>query len=340
VAIHVGLIGGGNITDTHARAVRAIPGVEIVAICASSVEKARGLCGRYGGTAYDSVPACLDHRPMDLVAIGSPSGLHAEQGIAAARRRLHVLVEKPMDVTVERADALVAEAEAAGVKLGVFFQDRFEPDVGRLKDLIDGGHLGRPLLVDARVPWYRPPEYYATSRWRGTRALDGGGALMNQGIHTVDLLLWLLGDVARVQGRTATLLHRIEVEDTALALLEFRSGAIGLLAATTAAYPGDPRRVAITGSEGTAVLEQGRLVRMDLRRPAPDMAVTSDGGSCERAASPVVADARLHQAVFEDFLAAIQTGRRPRCDGQDGRRSVALVQAIYDASRTGTRRDL
>src|SRR5437660_11292326 len=183
---------------------------------------------------------------MDLVAIGSPSGLHASHGIAAARRGLHVLMEKPIAILTERADALIAETVKAGVKLGVFFQDRCKPDICRLQRLVDSGVLGTPILADARVKWYRPPEYYAKSSWRGTWALDGGGALINQGVHTVDLLLWLLGDVVRVQARTGTLLHKIEAEDTAAAILEFASGALGILHATTAAYPGYPRRVEIS----------------------------------------------------------------------------------------------
>src|SRR5262249_35962989 len=162
--------------------------------------------------------------------------------------RLHVLVEKPIDISSERADALISKCKEARVKLGVIFQDHFQPDIRRLKQLIGDGVLGKVLLADARVKWFRPPEYYSDSRWRGTWALDGGGALMNQGVHTVDLLLWLLGDVVCVQARTATLLQQIETEDTGLALLDFASGALGVLQATTAAYPGYPRRLEITGT--------------------------------------------------------------------------------------------
>ena len=164
---------------------------------------------------------------MDMVAIGSPSGLHAAQGIAAAQRGLHVLTEKPIDISTERADALIEAAERSGVKLGVMFQDRVKPGIRELREWISTGVIGKPLLVDAQVKWYRPPEYYSGSRWRGTSALDGGGALINQAVHTVDLLLWLLGDVVRVQARTATLLHAIETEDTALAILEFVRRRVG-----------------------------------------------------------------------------------------------------------------
>jgi predicted dehydrogenase len=327
------LIGGGNITETHARAARAIPGVEIAAIYGSHPEKVGALCHAHGGKPYQDFDAFLAHRPMDLVAIGSPSGLHAAHGMAAAERGLHVLTEKPIDINTRRADALIEAAERAGVKLGVMFQDRAKPGIRQLREWITTGVIGKPLLADARVKWYRPPDYYSQSRWRGTLALDGGGALINQAIHTIDLLLWLLGDVIRVQARTATALHKIEGEDTALAILEFSSGMLGVLQATSAAYPGYPRRLELTGSEGTVILEQDRIVAANLRHPQPDRGTNIAPDENQSASSAVVSDYRGHQALFEDFIHAIESGTKPICDGHDGRRSVALVEAIYRADR-------
>jgi len=236
-----------------------------------------------------------------MVVVGTPSGLHAEHARAAARRGLHVLVEKPLDITTERIDALIDECDRARVKLGVIFQDRAAPHLQWLKHLIAQGGLGKPILVSAHVKWYRPPEYYAGSRWRGTWALDGGGALMNQGIHSVDLLLWLLGDVERVYATTRTALHAIEVEDTAVACLEFAGGAVGSLDVATSAFPGFPRRVELTGSEGTIVVERDQVVSVQLRTPlAPP---PPDSGSANASAtSPVVSDARGHRRVLEDFV--------------------------------------
>jgi len=333
---HIGLIGGGNITQTHARAARAIPGVEISAIQGTNSEKIARLCREHGGTSYQDFDAFLKHRPMDLVLIGSPSGLHATQGIAAARQGLHVLTEKPIEINTARADALIEAAKKSNVQLGVIFQDRMKPHIRQLKNWIDQGLLGRPLMVDARVKWYRPPEYYANSRWRGTLALDGGGALINQGVHTVDLLLWLLGDVVRVQARTGTLLHKIEAEDSAAAILEFGNGALGILHATTAAYPGYPRRVEISGTEGTVILEHDRIIAANLRNtPAAVESAALDEN--QSASTAVVSDFRGHQAVLEDFLQAIQQNRTPACDGLEGRRSIALVEAIYRAAKTPDR---
>jgi predicted dehydrogenase len=334
MTIHAGLIGGGNISRTHARAATAIPDVAISAVQGTNSEKVERLCREFGGRPYEDFYRFLAHRPMQMVIIGSPSGLHAEQGIAAARQGLHVLVEKPIDISTQRADALIAECEKAKVKLGVIFQDRFKPAIRRLKHLINDGALGKVLLADARVRWYRPPEYYSASRWRGTWALDGGGALMNQGVHTVDLLLWLLGDVVSVRARTATLLHAIETEDTALALLEFANGAMGVLEATTAAYPGYPRRVGLTGTEGTIVLENDRIVLANLKGKSQDMVSHERDNDNASASSPVVVDFRGHQRAIEDFIHAIQHDHAPACDGREGRRSVALIEAIYDAARS------
>jgi predicted dehydrogenase len=334
---HIGLIGGGNISETHARAARAIPGVEIAAIFGTNAEKVRRLCREHGGKPYVDFDEFLAHRPMELVAIGSPSGLHAEQGIAAARHGLHVLTEKPIDITVQRADALIAATRKADVQLGVFFQDRCKPDIWSIKNAVDAGVLGKPILVDARVKWYRPPDYYANSRWRGTWELDGGGALINQAMHTLDLMLWIFADVKAVQATCKTALHAIEAEDTLIAILEFANGALGILQAATSVFPGYPRRLELTGSEGTVIVEHDRLLTADLKNPSADLLKRSEADKNQSSSSPVVSDARGHQAVLEDFLRAIRTNTKPRCDGEGGRRSLALVQVIYEACRTGKR---
>jgi predicted dehydrogenase len=305
----IGILGAGGISDTHARAALAIDGVEVVAVHGTNRDKAAALARATGAAVHDSFDAFLAH-PMDIVAIGSPSGVHADQAIAAVRRGLHVLVEKPLDITTARIDEVIGEADRAGVKVGVFFQDRLTPDLVEMKAALDEGRLGAPVLASGRVKWYRPPEYYRDSKWRGTRSLDGGGVLMNQAIHTLDTMLWMCGPVARVTGRVATRLHNIDVEDTAAALLEFENGGFGVFEASTAAFPGFPRRIEVTGTKGSLVHEQEA-------RPAQ------------------VADASGHQRVIEDFLAAIRTNGTPACDAREGRRSVALIEAIYESSRSG-----
>lgn len=261
--------------------------------------------------------------------------MHAEQGSAAAARGLHVIVEKPIDVTAEAADRLIDACARAGVRLCVLFQDRTRPSFRALRELIADGRLGRPLLASARVKWFRPESYYSGSRWRGTWALDGGGALMNQGIHTLDLLVWLLGPVRRVTAQTATLAHDIEVEDTALALLELESGARASLEATTIAKPGYPRRVELTTATGTIVIEGERVVAADLDTAHPELLEDDSPATSQGSASPVVANIEGHRALVEDFVRSMQSGSAPLCSGEDARVSVAVAQAIYESARTG-----
>lgn len=336
MTIHVGLIGGGNISETHARAAREIPGMVVSAIYGTNAGKVERLAAEFGVAAYSDFEKFLAHRPMEMVAIGTPSGLHAEQGIAAAQRGLHVLSEKPLDINTKRADALIAAAAKTDVRLGVFFQDRFKADLLRVKRWVDAGVLGKPILADARVKWYRQENYYGGSKWRGTLRLDGGGALINQGIHTVDLLLWMFGDVAAVQAMRKTALHKIEGEDTLVATLEFCNGALGTLHATTSVYPGYPRRVELTGSQGTVIIEHDRLLAADLREAPEDVRSTGDDQNVS-ASSATVSDVRGHKAALEDFARAIESGGEPRCSGVEARRSVELVEAIYEACASGKR---
>jgi UDP-N-acetyl-2-amino-2-deoxyglucuronate dehydrogenase len=340
MTMHVGLIGAGNISQTHARALQLVDEVALAAIYAPTRAHADRVARQYEIVATDSLDALFAHRPLDAVVIGSPSGLHAEHGVAAARRGLHVLVEKPIDITSARADALIEAAARARVTLGVIFQDRLKPDVQRLKSLVDQGRIGRPILANARVKWYRPPSYYRESRWRGTRALDGGGALMNQGVHTVDLLLWLWGPVRRVFAKTIAGLHTIEVEDTAVAVLEFANGALGTLEAATSAYPGYSRTIELTGSNGTAMLVGDDLAAIDLLDARDDEQPTRPAAATASAASPVVADPTAHVRVFEDFFSAVRHRTAPICDGRGARPSVALIEAIYRSAATGLPIDL
>jgi len=339
--VNVGIIGGGNISDTHARAAVAA-GLHVAAVFGENPAKTQNLAERHGAVAYATLDDFLRHRPLDIVLVGSPSGCHAAQAAAAARAGCHVLVEKPLDITTARIDALLEEVTRARVTLGVFFQDRLKPDIVLLKRLLDEQRIGIPVMATGEVKWFRPPEYYAASQWRGTWALDGGGALMNQGIHTVDLLLHLLGPVVRLSGVIATRFHRIEAEDTAVGALHFANGAVGTIEATTAAYPGRARRLHIIGSRGSLLLEGDQLAEVNLANSGvlADSEVASTAALPENAASPVVSDISAHQRIIEDFVDAIHTGRAPICDGREGRRSVEVVEAVYRAAREKTMVDL
>jgi predicted dehydrogenase len=252
-----------------------------------------------------------------------------------------VIVEKPLEITLKKCDRIIRECEKQGVQLATVFPSRFHDSSVELKRAIDAGRFGRLTVGDAYVKWFRAQQYYDSGAWRGTWSLDGGGALMNQAIHSVDLLTWLMGPVAEVRAQTATLAHeRIEVEDTAVATLRFANGALGVIEATTAAFPGYLKRIEIHGSEGSAVLEEEDLKAWDFLKPQKqDRAIQdamkkhkSTGGG---ASDPAAIGHHGHAIQFRDMLDAIRQKRPPAIDGHEGRRSVEIILAIYKSAETG-----
>jgi len=322
-----GIVGAGVIAGTHAEAISMVPEARLVAVSDSSPESARRFAqGQPGCTAEPSLDTLLARDDIDVISVCTPSGLHAAIGMQAARAGKHLVIEKPIDVTLEAADALIDAATTAGVQVTVISQHRFDPGVIELRDLIGAGALGELLLGHASTKWYRPQAYYDSAAWRGTWELDGG-SLMNQGIHYVDLLLASLGPVDEVTAISATQVHQIEVEDTALALLRLRSGALGTLVSSTCVYPGFAQRLEVTGTGGTVVIEDGEIVSRHDRTAAP-------ATSTEGAATPAIGQA-AHVAQLADFLAAIQDDRPPAVTAEDGRAALEVVLAVYESSRLG-----
>jgi UDP-N-acetyl-2-amino-2-deoxyglucuronate dehydrogenase len=262
-----------------------------------------------------------------------PSGLHAAIGVQAAKAGKHLVVEKPIDVSLDAADRLIGAARAAGVALTVISQHRFDPGLVELKRLLDDGALGRLVLGEASTKWHRAQAYYDSAAWRGTYALDGG-SLMNQGVHYVDLRRWCTGPQVEVTAVCATQAHQIEVEDTALAIVRFASGAVATILSSTAAFPGFPQRLEITGTRGTVTVEDGRIVRRALDSD-PGPAAPAGAAAVSAAADPAAVDVASHAAQLADLLDAVGTGREPAVTGQDGRDTLAIVLAVYESSRTG-----
>jgi predicted dehydrogenase len=278
---------------------------------------------------------------LDIVTIATPSGAHMEPAVAAAKAGKHVIIEKPLEITLKRCDRIIEACKKAGVKCGAIFPSRFHDSSVKIKKAIDEGRFGRLTLGDAYVKWYRTQQYYDSGAWRGTWALDGGGALMNQAIHSVDILTWLMGPIVEIQANTATLAHqRIEVEDCVVATLKFANGALGVLEATTAAYPGYLKRVEIHGSQGSAVLEEEDLKAWDFEKEKPEdrsirgqmMLKKSSGGG---ASDPSAIGHHGHYLQFRDFLDAVKKNRKPAIDGHEGRRSVEIILGVYKAAETG-----
>ncbi len=328
------IIGVGNIAPIHAAAIRGVPGAELVAVATRHEGRGRAFAAEHGGVWYADYRDLLAQADADVVAICTPHDLHAPMTLAAAEAGVHVLCEKPLARNVAECDAMIAACEWASVRLGVAFQSRFEPLSLRLKDALDSGRLGRLLWASANTLWYRSAEYYRSGPWRGTWAQEGGGVLINQAIHAIDLLIWLAGLPERVTARTRTLNHDIEVEDAALAILEYADGRMGLIQATTIAHPGYPERLEFFGSSGSAILHKGQA-RLEWRLTDPVEECTEEAEVSSGAARPMDITAVGHTALYNDFAAAIGEHRAPLVDGRQGRHSVALVEAIYRSAAAG-----
>lgn len=334
-----GVVGLGSIAKAHLDAIDKLPNARLVGVTSHSPGKAEVAARQHQVKAYPDVASMLLDPEVEVVCVTTPSGTHLEPALAAARAGRHVIVEKPLEVTVERARAIVRAADAAGVKLATIFMSRFSDAHQHLKRSVEEGKLGRMLQGDAYVKWYRSQAYYDSAAWRGTWALDGGGALMNQAIHQLDLLLWLMGPVAEVFAYTATLNHeRLEVEDTLVAVLRFESGALGSISAATSLYPGQPKVLELHGTAGTVRMKDDGV---DLWQ----LADLTDGEQAEvlrrysgqasgTFADPMAMSFDNHRRQIHDFLQAIGTDAAPLVDGREGLRLVTLVEAIYRAAQT------
>lgn len=332
--IGFGIVGGGMIGQVQAAAINEITGARLLAVCGRDEGRTREFAARFAATAYTDYEKFLAQPRLQIVNICTPSGTHAELGAAAARAGKHVLVEKPIEINLERADALIAACDRAGVKLGVIFQSRFLPAVQQLKQALDENRLGRLVMGDAYVKWYRAPEYYATGSWHGTLALDGGGALINQAIHTVDLLRWMMGPVAEVAAMKSALRYpHIEAEDTLVGTLRFQNGALGVVQAATSIKPGFKRRLEISGARGTVILDGDAISvwAIDGEADAAGEAEQITDGS----ANPAAISNAGHRRQIEDMMQAVIEDRAPLIDGREGRKSLELVTALYDAATLG-----
>lgn len=330
-----GIIGTGMVAAVHAAAIQATPGAELVAVMGRDASRTGKFSERFGVPAYTSLEKFLAHPGLDVVNICTPSGQHASIGIQAAQAGKHLMIEKPVEITLEAADRLMAVCQAKGVKLAVISQRRFEPDVQRLRGTLEEGRFGR--LGDAINKWYRSPQYYESGDWRGSYKGDGGGALMMQAIHYVDLLQWMMGQVCSVQAVTRTAMHAIEAEDITLALLTFENGAVGVLQASTAVYPGLLERLEISGLNGTVVLEGGKIKLWAFQDEAATAATagsaTGPGGS--GAGDPAAITNIGHAAQVADMVAALREGREPAVNGQEARKPLEIILAIYQSAREG-----
>jgi predicted dehydrogenase len=343
------IVGCGTIAPTHAKALLALPGAELTVCCDIDRPRAEKLAADFSGIPM-GWPEVLSRPDVDAVSLCTPSGCHADQAVAALHTGKHVIIEKPMDITTTACEQIIHAQKTSGKQVSVISQHRFDPVSRELKALLQRNDLGTVFSINARIPWYRTQEYYDSGEWRGTWKMDGGGALMNQGIHTLDLILWMGGPVQSVFARAKTAAHeRIEVEDHLCATLQFSSGAIGTLVASTATYPGFPVRIDITGTSGTFIIEGDDLHTVAIKdqpvrhgRAHPHALQMAHGGTREatnQSVNNVAGDPWVwgdaHRAQLADFIEACRTNRPPAISAADGLASIRTIESIYQSARTG-----
>ncbi len=333
--IGFGIIGCGVIAPRHAEAIRKADGAELIACCDIIDEKAEQFAKEEGAEFwYKDYKEMLKRDDIDSVCICTPSGMHGDMVIDCAEAGKHVMCEKPLDIKMEKLDSMVEACRKAGVKLGGIFQRRTYETSQRIKEAVENGELGKMILGDAYLKYYRSQEYYDKAEWRGTWELDGGGALMNQGVHGIDLLQWIMGDIESVYARNAALARDIEVEDTAVVNLKFKNGAFGVIEGTTSVYPAQPTTLHIHGDKGSIILEEQTIKKFELIDKDVNLNTEGDekaGGSSD----PDDIASTGHIMQIQDLVEAINEDREPMVNGESARKAVEVILAIYESAQTG-----
>lgn len=339
-----GIVGCGMVADFHARAIAAMKGGHLACVYSRSKENADRVAEAYGCAAYTDYKQFIAHPGLDIVSIATPSGAHLEPAVKAARAGKHIVCEKPLEITLERIDKMIQVCKQNKVMLVGIFQRRFNEATGVFKKAVEAGRLGKITMADAYIKWYRTQEYYDSGYWRGTWNLDGGGALMNQSIHTIDILYHLAGDVEQVCAYANTATHkRIEAEDNAVAILKFKSGAMGVIQGSTSCFSrtGHPIEVHMCGSEGSIFMQDECFTVWDFNKGrSNDKKIMQKlgargGGAGVGAADPTAMSHVQHQKNFEDMVRALKSGKPPMVDGPEGRKSVEIILAIYQSALKG-----
>ena len=336
-----GIIGCGIIADFHANAIHELSAeAELVGVCDVVFDAAEKFAHRHRTSAFKNEAELLASKEIDVVCICTPSGYHHSSVVAAALAGKHIICEKPLAINKEQLDEVESVCKNSGVTVSVISQNRYAKSIRRVKSAIDQGLLGRIVCADIYMKYYRSQEYYDSGSWRGTKRIDGGGALMNQGIHGVDLLLYLAGEIKSVYALSKTLVRNIEVEDTLSAVVEYASGATGVIQATTSVYPGYPRRLDINGENGSIVLDETSIVRWDIQNGGGHDDVVLMPSFTNGAATPTAISNDGHIQQISDTIRCIREGIEPLSSLADGRRAVDVILAIYKSAEEGRRIDL
>jgi UDP-N-acetyl-2-amino-2-deoxyglucuronate dehydrogenase len=336
--IRFAIIGAGMVSELHAKVISEMADAELVAVCSHDLDRATGLTDKYGGGSTTDFEGLIARDDVDAVSVCTASGEHALYGIPAAQAGKHVMVEKPIDISLEKADALISACAENNVNLGVIFQLRFLDISQEVKKALVEGVLGNLVMADCYMKFYRQQDYYDNSRWKGTLGLDGGGALINQGVHGLDLLLYLAGDIASVKAYTSILAHEnIEVEDTCVAAVKYTNGALGVIQATTSVHPDFQQRIELHGTEGTIIIEGTEDLWIEHWETFKDGKRETESKTIEISGANAVLEegGEGHQRQLEDFVVAIRDDKEPLVNGPEGRRSLSVVRAVYESAASG-----
>ena len=330
--LKIGIVGAGNIAGIHAQSIQESHNSGLVSIYSRTEKNAKTFSEKYDVRWFTDWNAFISDPELDAVSICSPNGNHLDYGKKAAQAGKHVIVEKPIEVTLERARRLIQVCEENKVALAVIYQSRYIPEIKEIKRKLDEQLIGKIFMADAYIKWFRDQDYYDSGAWRGTLALDGGGVLINQAIHTIDLLQWFMGDVESIYGKTGTLTHeRLEGEDNAVAVVKFKSGAMGVIEGSTSIQPAQPRRIEMHGEKGTIILDGDDA---KILKPGSKTSEKEDKGPATGAASPFGDfSTQPHLKQFEAIAEAIRSGKEPPVSGKESLKSLAIVLAIYESSK-------
>lgn len=325
--INFGILGTGMASDFHAISVEKIENARLVAVCDTNRERAESFVKKHPARIYENYDEMLSDPEIDAVCVCTPSGYHASHVIAAANAGKHIICEKPLAIKTSDVDLIIDACKKNNVKLSVMSQFRFSPDIEKAKEIVDSGELGKIVMCDLYMKYWRDPEYYANSNWRGTKSVDGGAALINQGFHGVDLFLYIAGN-AKVRASFAKAsFHDIEAEDTAVSMLEFDSGALGVIEASTCAYPGFGRRMEIIGTNGHIILTEAVIEKLVIGKET--LIDNSSKIVSKTSSDPMAMPYQNHIAQFEDFINAIITDTEPRVTAEESLKALRIIEDTY-----------
>jgi UDP-N-acetyl-2-amino-2-deoxyglucuronate dehydrogenase len=331
--IGIGIIGYGSISPFHVKSILELDNCELIAIQSSSEEKRRKISNELGILAFEDYKALISQDNIQLIIICTPSGFHLDLAIAAMDAGKHVVVEKPLEITVERCKKMISSSLKSGVSLSCIFQNRYGSDYLKVFEAIQSGELGKLLIGSASIKWKRDQAYYDATSWRGTIKGDGGAVLINQGIHTIDQLIHLMGKVKTVSGSIRTLTHDIEGEDVATATLEFENGALGIIEGSTSMYKAFPEKIEIHGEKGSIILEGGKVIHWESEQRGKLIIEVTNSKS--GASDPLAIDYTLHKRQLNEIVTSIIRGDIPPVNGVEAMRSVSVIEGIYKSSSTG-----